>query len=933
MRMGEGANMRIERLRVNHIVNPLGFDLGDPRFSWDVINAKGTRAQAAQIVVSAGGQQVADTGWGQFDSAAARIEGLSDLLHPRTRYEWTVSVRTNAGEEAVSEPSWFETGKMDESWDAEWICCEGSEPRHPIFWSKIPLREDSSIESARLYVCGLGIYDAYLDDIHVGEEYLAPGTHAYDRWLQVATHDVTKLLHAGSCLELHMGNGWWRGRFGFIPVEKGFYGDDWRLIAELRVRYADGSEQVFGTDGSWQVSRSNVLASSIYDGQQIDDTLPELPTLAATLLDAAEAKAATAKLRDRLSLPIAAHETFAPELIHTPADEVVYDVGQNIAGTFRLRVHEPAGTTVRVQCGELLQDGNFYRDNLRSAKAELVYVSDGREHMLEPRFTYYGYRYAKVEGIADPKPEDFEGVALYSAFEEIGHLTTGHALVNQLISNVTWGMKSNFVDTPTDCPQRDERLGWTGDAQVFSATALYLADQYAFYRKYLHDMALEQDKLDGAVSMVVPAFMLCQPANAAWGDATCIIPWNMYLMSGDDSILLEHFDAMRAWVDYVARVDGDDHGWRRDVFQFGDWLALDGPAGERLGGTDEGYIADLYFWRSARIVADAAHVLGRAEDESRYHMLAERIAAWIRSEYFSATGRCVINTQTSYTLALVNGFGNAEFSAVALDRLLARNGGKLSTGFVGTGFLARALVEAGRVREAYELLLNEDYPGWLHCVRLGATTIWERWNSLDEMGHITGIDMNSLNHYAYGAIVEWLFAYAAGLRFCVHEPGFRRATVAPLTNWRLHMLDYVYRATTGRWRVVWECLDESHLHFLLTVPFGCTADVALPSAPKSAYETLGGHTLSAGTYELTYETVEPLRRMPSIDWTLASLMASPDTEAVLKRHCYHPEFAVKDPSLAERTIRELAPGFARGGGPMGDEGLAACDKDLHALWE
>ena len=404
-------------------------------------------------------------------------------------------------------------------------------------------------------------------------------------------------------------------------------------------------------------------------------------------------------------------------------------------------------------------------------------------------------------------------------------------------------------------------------------------------------------------------------------------------MSGDDAVLLEHFDAMRAWVDYVARVDGDDHGWRRDVFQFGDWLALDGPEGERLGGTDEGYIADLYFWRSVRIVADAAHVLGRVEDESRYRALAERIAAWIRREYFSATGRCVVNTQTSYALALVNGFGDAGFSAAALGKLIARNGGKLSTGFVGTGFLARALTEAGHVREAYELLLNEDYPGWLHCVKLGATTIWERWDSLDETGHITGTDMNSLNHYAYGAVVEWLFAYAAGLRFQVDEPGFRRATVAPLPNWGLRTLDCTYRASVGTWHVAWECVDESRLCFLLTVPFGCTADIVLPSAPESAYETLGGHTLGAGVYELTYETVEPLRRMPSIDWTLAELMVAPDTEAVLKRYCYHPEFAVGDPTPAACTIRELAPSFARGGGPMGDERLAACDADLRALWE
>lgn len=925
--------MRIERLRINHLVNPLGFDLGEPRFSWEVLDAEGTFAEASRIEVFVGGELVGDTGWAALDSASASVEGLAALLRPRTRYEWRVSVRTNAGEEGVSESAFFETGKMGEAWEASWIVCDGAEPRHPIFWTKLALGDGKAIQSARLYVCGLGVYDAYIDGVHVGKEYLAPGTHAYDCWLQAATHDVTELVRTGAKLELHMGNGWWKGRFGFIPVEKGFYGDDWRAIAELRIRYEDGSEQLIATGEGWQTARSNVTASNIYDGEHIDDTLPETASVASALLDAEEAAKSTAKLKDRLSLAITAHERLAPELIHTPQGECVYDLGQNIAGTFRLRVHEPKGTVVRVTCGEVLQDGNFYRDNLRSAKAELVYVSDGEEHTLEPRFTYYGYRYAKVEGIAEPTEADFEGIALYSDFEEIGFLTTGHELVNQLISNGRWGMKGNFVDTPTDCPQRDERFGWTGDAEVFSTTALYFADQYPFFRKYLHDMALEQEKLDGAVPMVVPAFMLGSPANAAWGDATTIIPWNTYLMTGDAQILEEHFDAMRGWVDYLERVDGDDHGWRRDVFQFGDWLALDGPKGERLGGTDEGYVADLYYWRSACIVADAARVLGRPEEEARYGKLADGIASWIEREYFSATGRCVVNTQTAYALALVSGFGSADFSAKALVKLLARNGGKLSTGFVGTGFLTRALADSGYLREAFGLLLNEDYPGWLNCVKLGATTIWERWNSIDQDGHITGIDMNSLNHYSYGAIVEWIFSGVAGLRVRKDAPGLRKATIKPLANWGLRSVDCVYHAAVGEWRVAWECVDEWTLRFRLSVPFGCEAELELPFAPESAYEELGGRTLNAGSYEITYKTTAALRRMPSVDWTLAELMAAPDTEAVVKRHCYHPEFIIGDPAQAAQTIRELAPHFARGGAPMGDEKLAACDADLRELWE
>jgi len=476
------------------------------------------------------------------------------------------------------------------------------------------------------------------------------------------------------------------------------------------------------------VARSNVTASNIYDGERIDDTLPELPVVGASLLDAAEAGAATARLCDRLSLPVVAHAAFLGELLRTPAGEAVIDLGQEITGTFRLRVSEPAGTVVRVQCAELLQDGNFYRDNLRTAKSEFVYVSDGAEHVLEPRFTFYGYRYAKIE-VDGRVPErfdaaDFTGVALWSDFEEIGRLSTGNALVNQLVSNATWGMRDNFLDTPTDCPQRDERLGWTGDAQVFSPTALYLADQYPFYRKYLHDMALEQQKLGGAVPMVVPAFMLNTAANAVWGDVTCIIPWNMYLMSGDASILAEHFDSMRGWVDYVV-----------------------------------------------------------------------------------------------------------------------------------------------------------------------------------------------------------------GLRYVREEPGFRRAIVAPTPNWRLGSVSCDYRASVGAWHVGWRCVDETHLHVELTVPFGCTAEVALPFADESAYEELGGHVLAAGVYELTYQTSELLRRMPTVDWPLARLMERRDTAAVVYRHCYHPEFLLGDPDTSAMSVRELAPAFGRDGGPMSAEALDACEADLRALWD
>ena len=928
----EGNLMNIVRPQVNHITNPLGFDLGAaPTFTWAVEGAKGTRAEASRVVVTCGGEVVVDTGWADLDAKAC---ALDMPLSPRTRYEWTVSVRSDAGEEATSEPAWFETAKMGDPWQAEWLTCDYDEPRHPVFSRELALEEGKKVASARLYMVGLGVYDVCIDGVSVSDEVLAPGTHSFDNWIQYQTYDVTSLVEDGAELSVELGHGWYSGRFGFVKSDHGYYGNDWRLIAELHVTYADGSEQVIGTDEGWQVTRSNTTFSNIYDGMRIDDTLPAVQPVAATLLPADEAEAATAKLHDRLSLPVVPHETFVPEVIRTPAGECVLDLGQNIAGTFRMRMHYPAGAVVHVQTSELLQDGNFYRDNLRTALSELWYTSDGTDLEVTPNLTFFGYRYAKIEvdgaAPADFDPADFTGIALYSDFEsERGRIITGHAKVNQLISNARWGMRDNFLDTATDCPQRDERMGWTGDANVFSKTAMLLAEPYAFYRKYLYDMALEQATVDGNMPMVVPSYGLKNGASV-WGDATTCIPWNMYEVDGDPAILVEHYDAMRSWVDHMTRVDGDNHGWGRN-FQFGDWLALDSkdPAG-RIGYTDNGFIGYLYYWNSAMIVANTAHVLGKADDEARYRALADAIRSWIEAEYYTATGRCAVNTQTAYVISLWFGFGNRDWNIAQLRKMLDENGGKLTTGFVGTPLLCPVLSEAGLDRMAYQLLLNEDYPGWLFAVNLGATTIWERWNSLDADGHITGIDMNSMNHYSYGAIVEWIMGYSAGLQAA--EPGFAKARIAPRVSWTLGSIDATFDSAAGRYRVAWKCVDETHLHLVVTVPFGAEAEVVLPLADEATYEALGGHVLTAGTYELTYETVKPLRWAPSVDWTVAQIMDDRAVADVVRGFVDGFDYCMLTAD-ASKTLRQLQAEGLGQNRKMTAEELEACDAALRELAE
>lgn len=834
--------MEITHLKTNHIESPIGFQMNRPVFSWQVERAEGKFQKAARIKVASDPEMthiLADTGWSaELDSLACSVELA---LMPRTRYYWTVSVETDAGETAESNASFFETGKMGEAWAAKWITCDRT-GRHPIFYRDISVIKE--LVSARLYICGLGLYEVEINGVRVGDEYMTPYCNNYDAWVQAQTYDVTESLQNGGRLSVTIGDGWYMGRFGFFGKDN-LYGSEPKLIAEARLRYTDGSEETIGTDERWSVTRSKITFSNIYDGEHRDDTLPETDPEPLRLTDM------PTPITDRYSLSVTVHEKIKPvALTHTPKDEMVLDLGQNLTGIFSLRLNEKAGTVVHLQMGEVMQDGCFYNDNLRSAKAEYIYTCPGGEVVLEPKFTFYGYRYVKVEGVSNLRPDDFTALVLYSNLPETGTLTTGHDKINRLIENVKWGQKGNFLDVPTDCPQRDERMGWTGDAQVFSATACYLRDSYAFFRKYLHDMNSEQTALYGMVPDVVPSFERDYQGTACvWGDAVTIIPWNLYVFYGDKSILADSFDGMKAWVDYIRRYDGDTHAWR-EHFHYGDWLALDGSPNapdERKGGTDEGYIACVYYMNSAEIVSRTAKILGREAEAREYAALAKDLRTFIRQEYFAPNGRCVADTQTGLLLALrYNLSPHPDACRKRLAEKLAMNGGKLQTGFVGTPFLNRQLTEAGMERTAYDLLLNEEYPGWLYEVNLGATTIWERWNSLEPDGTVSSTGMNSFNHYAYGAIAEWMFRYMAGLQPIETEPGFRKVKIAPVPDVRISNMKMQYTSAAGTYGVSWEVLDADTLHLRVEVPFGCGAELTLP------YSNEPRQMLTAGVFETTY---------------------------------------------------------------------------------
>lgn len=845
--------MRIYGMRTNHLVEPLGFDLSALRFSYKVMGAQGHRQESARIrIYDQRDEVVYDSGLrSDIDSLCFQPDFSP---RPRCRYSWDVNVKTDAGEEGISPRAWFETGKMDEPWLARWIA-----PAAPVRNARLccRFRLDKPVQSARLYICGLGLYEASLNGSRVGTEYLSPGCHAYDQWLQYQTYDITPHLAQENELCVLLGDGWYKGRFGFQGQEA-FYGSEQALLCEIHLTHTDGTTRVIASDDGWLAGDSPIRFSNIYDGEVYDATFDGACTGPVRYVE----NIGYDRLSDRLSPPVRVMHTLRPAaILHTPRGETVVDLGQNITGWLAFRDPGVKGVHYRLLYGELLQDGCFYNGNLRSARAEFRYVSDGSGEWVRPHFTFYGFRYVCLEGFDGADPYDLVGEVLYSDMERTGYLQTSSGKVNRLAENTLWGQRCNFLDVPTDCPQRDERMGWTGDAQAFCATACYQMDAAAFFTKFMHDMALEQSAREGAVPHVIPSFGMQGSPSCAWADAAVIIPWTLYQFYGDRALLEKQYGAMTAWADWVYRLDERTGGKRlwHAGFHFADWLALDAayPA-SCTGGTDPNYIASCYYFYSTQLTARAARVLGRSEDALRYERRSEEIRAAIRREYMTGSGHLALNTQTAYILALFLHLATDEEAPVlraALDRCFENSRGELRTGFVGTAYLCRVLTENGMAALAYSLFLRESYPGWLYEVNMGATTIWERWNSVLPDGRISDTGMNSMNHYAYGAVMEWVYRCAAGIAPLEDYPGFRRVRMAPHPDIRLPEVDFRYESAMGTYRSAWHVQEDGSMRWTVEIPFGAEAELILPmgqveGVAMTEQDGMLHALVPAGTYEV-----------------------------------------------------------------------------------
>lgn len=850
--------MKIERLRTNHIKKPIGFALGRPMRSWVVRESAGKRQKTARIRLAAD-PRMEDILFdsrpdANISSIAYRLPDAVEL-EPGVRYYWDVSVEADNGDFAISAPAFFEMPVVMRSLPGEMIACAENLDVCEFFHT---VNIAGSVKQARAYVTALGVFELRINGEKAGEEYLTPYSNDYDSWQQVITFDVTGLLRPGENeISAVVAPGWYSGYFGF-EGKHNIYGDRLGLLLHLDVEYEDGGQQGLSTGPSWKARECPVRYAEIYHGEVFEPGyVPD------TVYGTEALPFDKGKLEPRRSLPVVVKERLDPVgILHTPKGETVIDMGQNMVGWLSFVCREPERAKVHLQYGEVLQDGCFYRDNLRAARAEFTYVSDGTQRTVRPHLTYYGFRYVKIEGQAkEPALEDLCGEVIYSDMDSSGWIETGSPLVNRLFLNALWGQKGNFVDVPSDCPQRDERMGWTGDAQVFAGTASFNMDAYAFYSKYGYDMLREQENCDGCVPMTIPSFHMGPGGSAAWADAATVIPWTAYVYSGDKAILEQQYPSMKGWVGYIRRQDEQAGGrglWQTG-FHFGDWLALDGEDPNfPTGGTDVYYVASAYYYLSVTLTAKAAGVLGYAGDAEDLERLAEKIKTAIQKEYFTETGRLAVPTQTGYVLALAFGFCPEEFQdrlAADLKSKLEHNGGKLKTGFVGTPQLCRVLSDNGCNELAYSLLLNEDCPGWLYPVRMGATTIWERWDSVLPDGRMNPEGMNSLNHYAYGSIVEWMYRCMGGINPAEDAPGFVKIRWAPRPDRRLAWARVRCAAPIGVYESGWRYEGEE-LCLCLTVPFGGSAVLDLPNAPEGNVLCNGGALespeLKTGTYEIRY---------------------------------------------------------------------------------
>lgn len=839
-------------LTFEHRINPVGTDILQPRLSWKL---KGTGNNIMQTAYSlrvavdpkfSASKIIWQSGKVASDESVL-VSYKGPDLKACQRYYWQVRVWDNKGRVSKwSEVAFWETGLLNPgNWKAKWIEIEGDTNRYspsPHFRKEFVI--EKSIAKAVVYVTAHGFYELHLNGKKVGDQVLTPGWTSYGKRIQYQVYNVTGQLQKGkNAIGAVLGDGWYRGTLAW-GNNWAIYGKRLSLLMQMKITYTDGTESFILTDESWKSNNDGAIRmNDIYNGETYDATKKftgwDLPGYE-------DSKWGVVRIGNYRNNIIASEgalikkiqEIKPVKVFRSPKGSLLVDMGQNMVGWIRLRVSGNKGTVVTIRHAEVLDKyGEFYTENLRVAKCQLTYTLSGSgEEVYEPRFTFMGFRYLEVTGFpGELTTDNITGVVVHSDMQVTGSYESSNPLLNQLQHNIQWGQKGNFVDVPTDCPQRDERLGWTGDAQAFSRTAAFNFNVAAFFTKWLKDVALDQ-RPGGEVPDVIPDVINKQDAktvspSAGWGDVAVIVPWTMYQVYGDKEFLENQYPSMKAWVEYIRKKAGDTYLWKGGS-KYGDWLFYHPPVNNHIepdGFTEYDFISTAFFAYSTSILAKSAKELGKTEDEIFYTDLFSKIKNVFNKEYVTPAGRVGTNSQTSYVLALMFNLLPDDLQPNAakflVDDIKSRSN-HLSTGFLGTPFLCHVLTQNGYTDVAYDLLLQESYPSWLYPVRMGATTIWERWDGQKTDSTFQDAGMNSFNHYAYGAIGDWMYRVSAGIE--TKTPGYRNLLIQPKVTEKMNLSKASFESAYGKVVSGWERSDGK-VHYSIEIPANADATIVLPA--------------------------------------------------------------------------------------------------------
>jgi len=842
------AELRLVELRTEYLRNPVGIDVGKPRLSWKIesdqrnVRQVAYEIQARSSVDASGDRLVPVWQSGKVETDQSVLIPFSgEALESRQRVYWKVRVWTEDGAVSPwSEESFWELGFLNTTdWQAQWIEADIKEsfvPSEPAHYFRREFEVGESLASARLYITCHGVYEASLNGKVIGDQVLAPGWTSYHKRLQYQVYDVTELLEQGSnTIGSIVGDGWWRGRLGWFGKDH-VYGKKLGLFAQLELTYADGRTEFVITDEQWTASTGPILGSDLYDGEHYDARLEQKGWNRAGFDDSRWKDVSVAEydlgnLVASNSVPIRRIEELEPQSIEQGEDgKILVDFGQNLVGWVTLSLQGVEGQEIRIKHGETLDsNGDFYMGNLRSAKQEDVYICEGSgTEVFEPRFTFHGFRYVEIEGLEKtPSAEAIRAVVVHSDMDETGSFSCSDPLLNQLQSNIRWGLKGNFLDVPTDCPQRDERLGWTGDIQVFAPTASFLVNAAPFLDKWSSDLAVDQFE-DGSVPNVIP-HVFTRGGRTGWGDAVVVVPWTVYQCYGDKRILEENYTSMRKWISFMQNRAGEDLIWDGDQ-HFGDWLSFDSSKSNYRGATTStDLIATAYFAYSTGLVCKIAGILGYESEKEELARLRQKIGVAYRNEFMSPRGRVMSDTQTAYAMTLAFGLADEAVESQTADLLFrdVESFKHITTGFLGTPLINDVLSDYGRIDLAFYLLVRKEYPSWLYPVTKGATTVWERWDGIKPDGSMQDESMNSLNHYAYGAIGDWIYRTVGGINAV--EPGYKRTLIRPTIGGGIDSATTEYESVYGKVATKWS-VDGDAFSLEVTIPANTSSLVEIPAS-------------------------------------------------------------------------------------------------------